>query len=251
MEYQQTTPATRVWFEKFGKGELSEVQSVFWKRRAMEELYDLEADPHETVNLAIVPAHSEKLVELRHAVRTKMIEIVDLDLVPESTLYEYEQETGKSRVTYTEKQGFDIESVFDAAFGTDIDNQLKSKSPEIRFWALVNLIENSAAATKDQMNMARLMLESDLSMAVRVKAAELCLMRPDDSAKPWATLAKLADKRQSNYYVACNAVDCLDRFREQVKEPEVIQLLKQVPTDFKEIERGNDNMGKLIRNVTK
>ena len=138
-----------------------------------------------------------------------MIAIVDLDLVPESTLYEYEQETGKSRVTYSQRDGFDIEAVFDAAVGTGVDANLKSKVTEIRYWALVNLIRNSAAATQDQMNSARLMLESDPSMAVRVKAAELCLLRPNDSTEAWTTLGRLADKRQSNYYVACNAVDCL------------------------------------------
>jgi len=248
-EYQQTTNATAVWFKKFNDGELSDVQSAFWKPRSGEELYDLNADPYETVNLAMDPAHQEKLAELRGAVKAKMVAIGDLDLVPESTLFEYEQETGKSRMTYTENEGFDIETVFDAACGKNISDNLKSKLPELRFWAVVNLIQKSEAVSGEQCQQIVSMLEDD-SKAVQVKAAEFCLRRQLETKLAAMLLTAYANKATSNYYVACNAVDCLDRYSEFVSEANML-MLKQAPTEFKEIPRGNDNMGKLMRRFIK
>jgi N-sulfoglucosamine sulfohydrolase len=47
-------------------GKLTPVQELFMaERRPEEELYDLEADPHEVNNLAGSPDHAEKLAELR------------------------------------------------------------------------------------------------------------------------------------------------------------------------------------------
>lgn len=45
--------------------------------RPAEELYDLEADPHETTNLADYPQHKQQLEELRNRVRNYMIEVND------------------------------------------------------------------------------------------------------------------------------------------------------------------------------
>lgn len=255
VDYQQETPSTAKWFEKFGKGELNDVQAAFWKPRAREELFDLEADPHETVNLANDPQHSEKLVELRNAVRAKMIEIGDLDLVPESTLYEYEQPSGDSRFTYSQRDGFDIARIFDAATGNDIEQNLEAQQPELRFWAVVNLLgqndsNREVAGRKKIEKTIESLLQNDPSMAVRIKAAEYCLKHQIVQDKAIECLITLADKRNSNYYVACNAVDCLDRYRD-ITGDEVAAKIKLLPAKFDEISRGNNNMDKLLRRFTK
>jgi hypothetical protein len=87
-------------------------------------------------------------------------------------------------------------------------------------------------------------------MAVRVKAAEFCLLTKNNVKEAVSVLLGLSDKKNSNYYVACDAVECLDRYREHLDE-EAISKLKSIPTDFKEIRRGNDNMKKLMRRFTK
>ena len=51
VHYQQQTPTTAIWNKLFVEGRLSEIQSHFWIPHPPEELYDLKADPEETVNL--------------------------------------------------------------------------------------------------------------------------------------------------------------------------------------------------------
>ncbi|MEM9575194.1 MAG: sulfatase, partial [Pseudomonadota bacterium] len=111
VEYQQTTPSTSIWYKKYKAGQLNPIESAFWKPHPAEELFDLKKDPHETVNLAMVPELKSKLEELRDVVRQKMIAIGDLDLVPESTLYEFEQRTGKSRTLYSEQENYSTEQL--------------------------------------------------------------------------------------------------------------------------------------------
>lgn len=57
---------------------------LFSPTRAPEELYDLEADPHETKNVASDPAHQPKLVELRERLVLWMEETRDQGRQPES-----------------------------------------------------------------------------------------------------------------------------------------------------------------------
>ena len=249
VEYQQTTPATRVWFKKFRSGELNEVQSAFWKPRAKEELFDLQADPNETVNLAGDSSHRGKLNELRKAMRKKMIQIVDLDLVPESTLHEFEQSTGKARVDYEKQAGFDIEDIWDAADGKDMLENLESERVELRYWALVNLIASETSSIHAQKS-ALSKLRNDSSMAVQLKAAEFLLSQKNDNPESIEKLLNLADKQNSNYYVSCNALDCLDRYRELLDE-ESIAKIQGMSSDASEIKRGNDNLGKMIRRFGK
>jgi len=60
------------------KGTLNEVQDRFMQpRKPEEELYDLEADPHETRNLAGDPKHADALERLRRAVSEWRKEVKD------------------------------------------------------------------------------------------------------------------------------------------------------------------------------
>ena len=70
-------------------GELNPAQSRFFRtHKSAEELYDLEKDPHETVNLAWMPEHAARVAKMRGALETWQDDIVDLGLVPEPVLME-------------------------------------------------------------------------------------------------------------------------------------------------------------------
>lgn len=85
--YQMQTPTTKVWRELYQQGKLNTVQSAFWRPHPAEELFDLQNDPHELVNLAIDPAYSEKLLELRQAHEKHLVDTKDLALMPEPLMH--------------------------------------------------------------------------------------------------------------------------------------------------------------------
>lgn len=70
-------------------GELTQAQSRFFRtHKSAEELYDLEKDPHETVNLAWMPEHQNRIAKMRSALEAWQDDIVDLGLVPEPVMME-------------------------------------------------------------------------------------------------------------------------------------------------------------------
>lgn len=70
-------------------GLLTQAQSRFFRtHKSAEELYDLQKDPHETVNLAWMPEHRERVARMRHALEEWQNDIIDLGLVPEPIMME-------------------------------------------------------------------------------------------------------------------------------------------------------------------
>lgn len=67
------------------EGKLNEVQAFWWsEKRVPEELYDIENDPHETVNLANAPAHADALKKHRAILKKWVKETDDKGQYPES-----------------------------------------------------------------------------------------------------------------------------------------------------------------------
>ena len=74
------------WQDLYEKGELNTTQSFFFESRAPEQLFDVEADPYETKNLATDPAFIDKLLELRLNLESKVKNMPDLSFYPEFEL---------------------------------------------------------------------------------------------------------------------------------------------------------------------
>ena len=64
-------------------GRLTASQARFFQTKPYEELYDLEADPEQVVNLATASAAQSKLAELRRALDRHMLATVDNGFIPE------------------------------------------------------------------------------------------------------------------------------------------------------------------------
>ena len=70
-------------------GKLTPAQARFFRnQKPAEELYDLENDPDETVNLAWLPEHAERVSKMRAALEQWQQDIVDLGHVPEPIMME-------------------------------------------------------------------------------------------------------------------------------------------------------------------
>lgn len=243
--YQQETPTTSLWLQQFKAGKLNRIQAAFWSPRAKEELYDLEADPCETVNLAGEAHYADRLDRFRNALRKKLLQIVDLDLVPESVLNEFEQKTGKPRTHYALSEGFRMRDLLDAADGKSLAENLASPRVELQYWAIVNLLSKQEPLSPEAHKTVFSLMNKSPSGAIRIKAAEFCLSKSFASEQAIATLLLLANMRESNYFVAFNALDCLDRYREQLDE-NAFTKIRDLKVHPQGIARGDNYLEKLM-----
>ena len=84
-QYRDGRPAMEAIRRLYAEGELNPVQAAFaGPERPAEELYDLENDPHETVNLVHDPRHARTLGEMRTHLDRWIVETDDQGRFPES-----------------------------------------------------------------------------------------------------------------------------------------------------------------------
>ena len=87
--YSFKHPAMRELMEARRAGTLTAAQRYFLEcPRPVEELYDVQADPHETQNLAAVPGHAEALDRLRTLLAMQLRKHGDLGDEPEAQMVE-------------------------------------------------------------------------------------------------------------------------------------------------------------------
>jgi len=84
--YRYIMLAYEEWRDLYHQENLNAVQRAFFEPKTAEALYDLDADPHETHNLAGDPAHSATLKRMRARLTARLKAMPDLSFVPESEL---------------------------------------------------------------------------------------------------------------------------------------------------------------------
>jgi arylsulfatase A-like enzyme len=184
----------------YSECKLNEQQSLYFAhRRPPEELYDLQSDPHEMVNLAMDSKHRERLVAMRKVLQQRMVATRDMGLIPEPILEDVGREAGNKYLAFLEtdrgKQTRRLIEVITAGESNESDKLMdfaKSADPSTRYWAAVWLGVNKTAAGKATL----LKLTTDSVPAVRVAAAQ--------------ALCKLGD------------VDYLKRLLEHIKDPNLL-----------------------------
>jgi arylsulfatase A-like enzyme len=87
IEYAEEMPTLQAWRRLDEQGKLLGPQKLFFApSKPAEELYDVNADPHEIHNLADSPVHRSVLKEMRGALENWMEQTHDLGAVPEREL---------------------------------------------------------------------------------------------------------------------------------------------------------------------
>lgn len=175
--YRYIMLAYREWRELYKAGKLNEAQSQFFRTRPVEQLFDVEADPHEVNNLALEPAYQETLVELRQLLQKKVKSLPDLSFYPESYQVEYAfgnpSEFGATHSGEISRL-VDIADLslltFDKA-AAPLTIALDSTNALDRYWALIvcSCFEEQALSLVGK---AKELARKDADLLVRTRAAE-------------------------------------------------------------------------------
>lgn len=166
--YQQQTQTTSQWYQLFKDGKLDAVQSAFWLPHPHEELFDLENDPHETVNLASNENYSAVLDELRTALDSHMNRTRDLAFIPEPML------RTKMLAGESPAEAF-------AHFFEPNKNRMNPPPAKVsKYWRLISLLSSSPSRIERALPRAIASLD-DKEPVVAVAAAEVVALHTEDA----------------------------------------------------------------------
>jgi len=232
-DYMFQTPTTRVWRELYDAGTLQPEQAFFWKLKPTEELYDLQTDPDEVVNLADSPQHREIKDRLKTALRKNLLDIRDVHFLPENMLHD--RFTGSTPYEMGHDPAkYPFEKILDAAllateWSTSDDTLttlLTDSEPAIRYWGTIGVLMRLADTakpdgTKPGKETAVLFekwlptintLFQDREPAVRIVAAEIYGRYGSDVSVDLAALVLLDLADSNSQYTVWLALEALDRF---------------------------------------
>jgi arylsulfatase A-like enzyme len=187
-QYRYRMLAYQEWWELFQAGKLNGFQRQFFEPREAEQLFDVEADPHEVNNLAGDPKYASVLKSMRQRLSAKVKSINDLSMFPESVLWE---EAFENPVEFGRENSARIASLVDVAdlsllkfskVRKGISAALISKDPWARYWGLI-VCSSFGDEAKSFVGKAKAIAAQDSENLVRVRAAEfLGLIGEEDPA---------------------------------------------------------------------
>ena len=164
------------WRNLYRAERLNPVQRQFFERRSVEQLFNLEKDPHEVTNLAADPAQSKRLAEMRELLKNKMKSINDLSFYPENRMVTTALNDGVAFGREHSKQISRLSDLADTALRPfsevkqALASSLQSKGALRRYWAL-KVCSNFGEKAKSLAIVAMPLL-NDENLMVRVRAAE-------------------------------------------------------------------------------
>ena len=175
--YRYRMLAYQQWRRLYQKGELNEIQRRFFESKPVEMLFDVEADPYETINLASDPAYADVLRDLRTRLQQRVKGMPDLSFFPESYLVEHAM---SDPVGFGQRRADQIARLVDVAdlalvpfdqAAEPLAAALRSTDPWQRYWALI--VGSCFGEQAESLVPAAERLLDDPELLVRVRAAEM------------------------------------------------------------------------------
>ena len=174
--YRYKMLAYSQWRELWKAGKLSGFSKQFFQPRAVEQLFDCEADPHQVQNLAADPQYAKILLKLRSRLQNRLAQMPDLSFYPESVLTEQAMD---NPVAFGQEHKEEIRALMETAdlalqsFASakpSLIRALSSTRPMVRFWAATVCTTFGTQAAELVQDVKPLL--EDESMVVRIRAAE-------------------------------------------------------------------------------
>ena len=175
--YRYKMLAYEEWRDLYKAGTLNKLQSEFFEARPPEQLFDIDADPYETTNLANDPQYAAVLKDLRTRLTGWVKSMPDLSMYPENVLADDAfqapvafGQTHKDRIAeLVDVADLNLISFNDAK--GKIATALSADDPMLRYWGLIVCSSHGKAASQFT-TMAKSMATSDANRMVRIRAAE-------------------------------------------------------------------------------
>ena len=216
------------WRNLYRADRLNPVQRQFFERRPVEQLFNLENDPHEINNLAADSDQAKRLTEMRRLLKNKMKSINDLSFYPENRMVTAALNDGVAFGQKHAKQLSRLSDLADTALRPFDEAQqtlvkaLESKSALHRYWAL-KVCSNFGKKAKP-LTLNAMPLLKDNNLMVRVRAAEF--LGSINAIDPMPTLYSVVNNAETEQalMIAFNTIVYL---RDQVGhkyDPEKVKL---------------------------
>jgi arylsulfatase A-like enzyme len=218
LDYMFQTPTTRVWKRLHDEGRLTPAQDAFWKPKAPEELYDLQADPDEVHNLAGSSEHRNILATLRKAHRDWEAKIRDVGFLPEGELHSRSRgsspyDMGRDENAYPFRrvcETAELASMLAPTAMPALKKALNDDDSAVRYWAALGILMRGGEGVRGaHEELARAL--DDPSPYVRIVAAEALGQSGDgiDLGRSVPVLAGLGDGSKNDFFVAMAALNAI------------------------------------------
>jgi arylsulfatase A-like enzyme len=141
--YRYKMLAYEEWRKLYREGKLDTAQRRFFEARPVEELYDIETDPHGVNDLAADPKHAATLADMRKRLGQRVKGLPDLSFYPESHMVEHALDDG---IAFGQAHKKDIDQLVDIAdlsllpfadARPALEKALGSEKAWERYWALI------------------------------------------------------------------------------------------------------------------
>jgi uncharacterized sulfatase len=256
--YMFETPSTQAWKKLYDAGQLNPTQSQFWQRKAPEELYDLQADPDEVVNVVSSSQLQSVLQDLRAALDNWERAIRDVAFLPEDELHSRAPALSPYDLGHDD-QKYPFERIYGMA--SRASNLKEEETPAliaglgdpdsaVRYWAAEGLQARGPAAVAAGHDALRRAVETDPSWSVRVAAAQaLGKSGTDADLSPALNcLVQAADGSTHGHYIASAALSALDALGPKARP--IASQLAALPTEGPWTPaRGADSVKRLLDHV--
>jgi len=231
-EYPKLQPSYQAWHRLAAAGELEGANAIFMAdTKPREELYDLEADPHQVNNLAALPEYDAELRRMRAALHDKILDIRDLGFLPESqralrlesdnpstSIYEIVRQSPESYPLERILETADLVGLGEAVIDKQVRG-LKDTDAAVRFWSAMGLVAQGEAANQARAELLQAL--HDPVPSVRILAAQT-LAGLGETGRSFPVLLELLN--HPHPYVSLRAANALDHLGFRI-EPIIRQVL--------------------------
>ena len=173
--YQFSMPAWTAWQSAWKNGELTGQHAAMWEHpQPQEMLYDLQADPWETKNLAKDATYQKQLEKYRSVLNAKMSQVRDTAIVPESM---FDTRTEKTIHDEVQSPSFPYNKILASAIlasspdvkMSEVRDLLRDENDVIKYWGTVGCMALGPVAKEATGDLHKL-LDHKLA-TIRINAA--------------------------------------------------------------------------------